>query len=105
MRQLVHVVLAPDPKEEDPAKFYPRALVLAEAGGEVTVHQVYEDNRHAVGSRMEANSIILSVVQRWLRTKGWRRYEVFFPDGAREGMRQLRKIPTDSCARLDRSTE
>ena len=81
MRQLVHVVLAPDPKEGEPARFYLRALVLAEVDGQLTVHHVYEDDRHAVGSRMEANGIILPVVQRWLRNKGWRTYEVFFPDG------------------------
>jgi hypothetical protein len=84
VRQLIHVVLAPDPKDGEPAKFYPRALVLVEVDGQLSVHHVYEDDRHVVDSRREANGIILPVVQRWLRNQGWRRYEVFFPDGTNE---------------------
>ena len=89
MQPLICVVLAPDPKGGCPATFYPRALVLAETDGQLAVHHVYEDDRHAVGSRGEANGIILPIVQRWLRNKGWRTYEVFFPEGAREKARHL----------------
>lgn len=81
MQPLIRVVLAADPQGGSPATFYPRALVLAETDGQLAVHHVYEEDRHAVGSRKEANGIILPIVQRWLRNKGWRRYEIFFPGG------------------------